>query len=118
MRSSNHNDTSWRLSLWLINSNHISGAAVKVIARLAARKAVKEQLRANGIRRPVPHREIVRATNAYLAANPQLYEQAMAQAWAIAAKDQQGRLNAVLFDDYRRGWRKPRRPVALKRLRF
>jgi hypothetical protein len=34
----------------------------------------------------------------------------MATAWAIAAKDQQGRINAVLFDDDRRGWRKPRRP--------
>ena len=84
---------------------HISGVAIKVLARIAARKAVVEQLRANGIRRPVPHREIVRATNAYLANNPQLYEQAMATAWAMAAKDQQGRINAALFDDDRRGWR-------------
>ena len=65
-------------------------------------------------------------TKAYLAAHPELYETAMATAWAIAAKDQQGRINAVLFDDDRRGWRKPRRHVLeqitpkwlLKSLRF
>jgi len=82
---------------------HISGVAVKVLARIAARKAVVEQLRANGIRRPVPHREIVRATNAYLAANPRLYEQALATAWELSVRDQSGRINAVLFDDNRRG---------------
>ena len=80
---------------------HISGVAVKVLARLAARKAVKEQLRANGIRRPVPHREIV----------PQLYEQALATAWELSVRDQSERINAVLFDDNRRGWRKPRSSV-------
>jgi hypothetical protein len=91
---------------------HISGVAVKVLARLAARKAVKEQLRQQGVRGVVSHREIVRASNAYLAANPRLYEEALATAWAMAAKDQQGRINAVLFDDDRRGFRKPRRPVS------
>ena len=90
---------------------HISGAAVKVLARIAARKAVKAEIRASGNRALVPPGEILARTNAYLANNPQLYEQAMAQAWALAAKDHQGRLNAVLFDDYRRGKRKPRRSV-------
>jgi hypothetical protein len=84
---------------------HISGAAVKVLARLAARKAVKAEIKTSGNRALVSPGEMMARTNAYLANNPQLYEQAMAQAWAIAAKDQQGRLNSVLFDDYRR---KPR----------
>jgi hypothetical protein len=90
---------------------HISGVAVKVLARLAARKAVKAELKAKAVRGVVPHREIVRATNAHLAANPRLYEQALATAWELSVRDQQGRINAVLFDDYRRGFRKPRRPV-------
>ena len=91
---------------------HISGVAVKVLARLAAKKAVKEELRKQGIRGVVPHREIVQATKAHLEAHPELYEQALATAWALAAKDQQGRINAVLFDDDRRGFRKPRGPVS------
>jgi hypothetical protein len=103
---------------------HISGAAVKVLARLAAKKAVKAEIKASGKRALVSAGEIMARTNVYLANNPQLYEQAMATAWAIAAKDQQGRLNAALFDDYRRKPRK-RRPVnqvatnrALKSLEF
>ena len=91
---------------------HISGAAVKVLARIAAKKAVKAEIKASGNRALVPAGEIEQRSRAYLTNNPQLYEQAMAQAWAIAAKDQQGRLNAVLFDDYRRGKRKPRPPVS------
>ena len=93
---------------------HIPGFAINVLARLEAKKAVKEQLRARGIRLTyVPAREIVARTKAHLEAHPELYEEAMATAWALAAKDQQGRINAVLFDDDRRGWRKLRRPVSL-----
>jgi hypothetical protein len=87
---------------------HISGAAVKVLARIAAKKAIKAEIKASGNRALVSAGEIMARTNAYLANNPQLYEQAMAQAWAIAAKDQQGRLNSILFDDYRRKPRKRR----------
>jgi hypothetical protein len=92
---------------------HIPGFAINVLARLEAKKQVKEHLRAQGIRLTYPAREIVRATKRYLEAHPELYEEAMATAWALAAKDQQGRINAVLFDDDRRGWRKLRRPVSL-----
>jgi hypothetical protein len=66
----------------------------------------------------------VAASNAYLAANPQLYEAALRTAWELAIRDQQGRLDAVLFDDDRRSRRKPRPPHqitaqgALKSLRF
>jgi hypothetical protein len=50
--------------------------AVKVLARLAAKKAVGAELRAKGVRvtlvRPA---EIGAQANAYLAANPQLYDE-------------------------------------------
>ena len=88
---------------------HISGAAVKVLARVAAKKAVKAEIWASGNRpAQMPAGELLDLTRAYLANHPELYEQAMAKAWAIAAKDHQGRLNAVLFDDYRRKPRKRR----------
>jgi len=76
---------------------HISGVAVKVLARIAARKAVKAEIRASGNRpAQVPAGEMLDLTKAYLANHPELYEQAMAQAWALAAKDHQGWLNSVL----------------------
>jgi len=61
----------------------ISASAVHILARLAARKAVQEQLRQQGVRGVVPHREIVRTTKAHLEAHPELYEQALATAWAL-----------------------------------
>jgi len=94
---------------------HISGVAVKVLARLAARKAVKAELKAKAVRGVVPHREIVRATNAHLAANPRLYEQALATAWELSVRDQSGRINSAIFDDDRKGWRKPRHQITRKR---
>ena len=91
----------------------IGALAINVLAKCAAKKAVVEQLRASGNRAVVPHREIVRQTRAYLAAHPELHEQALATAWELSVRDQQGRLNAVLFDDDRRGWRRPRRSVSV-----
>ena len=59
------------------NANH----AINVLARLAARNAVKEQLRADGVRVTlVPPREIAEKAGAYLAANPHLYEEALQRA--------------------------------------
>jgi hypothetical protein len=59
----------------------ISRSAVCILARLAAKKAVTEELRAQGIRvslvRPA---EITAQANAYLAANPQLYDEARERA--------------------------------------
>jgi hypothetical protein len=89
---------------------HISGAAVKVLARLAARKAAKEQFQSQGVKH-YKHADLLRQASEYLAGHPELYEQALATAWELSARDHQGRINAVLFDDDRRGWRKPRRPV-------
>jgi hypothetical protein len=60
---------------------HISICAVKVLARLAAKKAVEAELRGKGVRvsliRPA---EISVQTNAYLAANPQLFDEARERA--------------------------------------
>ena len=63
---------------------HLGTLAVNVLARQAARKAVKEHLRAQGIRLTyVPHRQIVRQTKAHLEAHPELYEQALQRAWEM-----------------------------------
>jgi hypothetical protein len=105
---------------------HLSAVAVNVLARLEAKKAVKEQLRASGNRRLVPHREIVARTKQYLAIHPELREQALATAWELSVRSQSARINAVLFHEDRRVLRKPRSPVsqtgsanaALKRLNF
>jgi hypothetical protein len=55
--------------------------AIKVLARLAARKAIKEQLRADGVRVTlVPAYEIEQRARAYLDANPCLYKEALERA--------------------------------------
>jgi hypothetical protein len=87
---------------------HISSAAVKVPARLAAKKQLTEQLRQQGVRQPLARPS---AVSAHLAEHPELYEQALATAWELAVRSQSALINAVLFEDDRRVWRKPRRPV-------
>ena len=57
---------------------HFGALAVNVLARQAAKNAAKEQLRASGNRRLVPHREIVAQAKAHLEAHPELYEQTLA----------------------------------------
>jgi hypothetical protein len=60
---------------------HIGISAVKVLARLAAKKAVQEQLRAQGVRVTlVKPAEIAEKAKVYLDANPHLYEAALARA--------------------------------------
>ena len=63
---------------------HLGAVAVNVLARLEAKKQVKEQLRAQCIRLTyVPAREIVAQTKRYLEAHPELYEQALQRAWEM-----------------------------------
>ena len=63
---------------------HIPGFAINVLARLEAKKQVKEHLRAQGIRLTyVPAREIVARTKAHLEAHPEVYEQALQRAWEM-----------------------------------
>jgi hypothetical protein len=89
----------------------LGAVAVDVLARLAAKKAVQAELRASGNRALVRHREIVARSKVYLAEHPELREQAFAQAWQMSTDAHAERINATLFDDDRRGWRKPRPPV-------
>ena|SRR5215467_3089422 len=63
---------------------HLDALAVNVLARLEAKKAVKEHLRAQGIRLSyVPARAIVARTKRYLEAHPELYEEALQRAWQM-----------------------------------
>jgi hypothetical protein len=86
---------------------HIGPAAIKILARLEARKAAKEQFRQQGIRY-YKHVELLRQAAEYLAAHPELYEVALARAWQMGMDRE--RVNAAVFDDDRRVWRKPRPP--------
>jgi hypothetical protein len=59
----------------------ISASAVHVLARLAAKKAVTEQLRADGVRVSlVPPRVISEKANEYLALHQELYDEARERA--------------------------------------
>jgi hypothetical protein len=55
--------------------------AVMVLARLAAKRAVQDQLRANGVRVSlVPPAEVMRQAGEYLASHPELYQLALERA--------------------------------------
>jgi len=55
--------------------------AIHVLARLAAKNAVKEKLRGDGVRLSlVPPRVIAEQATAYLEANPHLYEETLERA--------------------------------------
>jgi hypothetical protein len=61
--------------------SHIGNHAINVLARLAAKKAVQEQLRAQGVRATlVKPAEIAARAKVYLDANPHLYEEAIQRA--------------------------------------
>jgi hypothetical protein len=55
--------------------------AVMVLARLAAKRAVQEALRAQGVRVSLfPHAELMRQAGEYLANHPELYQLALERA--------------------------------------
>jgi hypothetical protein len=59
----------------------ISASAVHVLARLAARKAVQEELRSQGVRVTlVKPAEISAKAQSYLADHPELYREALERA--------------------------------------
>ena len=59
----------------------ISASAVHVLAKLTARKAVQEQLRADGVRVSlVKPAEISAKAQVYLSQHPELYQQALERA--------------------------------------
>ena len=67
----------------------ISASAVHVLARLAARKAVQEELRAQGVRpTQVKPAEISARANEYLSQHPELWRAALERAQRLAQKDE------------------------------
>jgi hypothetical protein len=73
----------------------ISASAVHVLARLAARKAVKEELRAEGVRPSlVKPAEISARARAYLEANPRLYKEALERAQRLGMYEKPKRRRA------------------------
>jgi hypothetical protein len=63
-------------------------SAVKVLARLAAKRAVQDNLRAQGVRVSLfPIAEIMRQAGEYLAAHPELYQQALERAHKLGYID-------------------------------
>jgi hypothetical protein len=63
----------------------ISASAVHVLARIAARKAVQEELRAQGVRVSlVKPAEISVKAQVYLADHPELYRQALERAQRLS----------------------------------
>ena len=62
-------------------------SAVKVLARLAAKRAVQAKLRDQGVRvTTYPYAELVRQAHEYLAAHPELYQQALERARRMTAE--------------------------------
>ena len=62
--------------------------AVMVFARLAAKRAVQDQLRAQGVRVSLfPHAELMRQAEEYLASHPELYQQALERAQRLGYID-------------------------------
>jgi hypothetical protein len=61
--------------------------AVMVFARLAAKRAIQDQLRAAGVRVSlVPPAEIMRQAGEYLASHPELYQLALERAHKLRAE--------------------------------
>jgi hypothetical protein len=61
--------------------SHIGNHAINVLARLAAKNAVKEKLRGDGVRMTlVPPRVIAEQAQRYLADHPELYREALERA--------------------------------------
>jgi hypothetical protein len=62
-------------------------SAVKILARLAAKRVVQDNLRAQGVRVTLfPHAEIMRQTGEYLANHPELYQLALERAKRMTAE--------------------------------
>jgi hypothetical protein len=62
-------------------------SAVKVLARLAAKRIIQDQLRAQGVRVTLfPHAELMKQAGEYLANHPDLYQQAFERAKRMTAE--------------------------------
>jgi hypothetical protein len=62
-------------------------SAVKILARLAAKRIVQAKLREEGVRVTLfPHAELMRLSGEYLANHPELYQQALERAQRMTAE--------------------------------
>jgi hypothetical protein len=62
-------------------------SAVKILARLAAKRVVQDNLRAQGVRVTLfPHAELMRQAGEYLASHPELYQLALERAKRMTAE--------------------------------
>jgi hypothetical protein len=76
----------------------VSRSAICILARLAAKRAVTEQLRAQGVRVTlVKPAEIAAQANAYLAANPQLYDEARVRAQRLGMHEKPKRRKSAVL---------------------
>jgi hypothetical protein len=77
--------------------SHIGAACVRVLARQAAINLVKSELQRRGERvHSVSMRDIKIHADAYLAAHPELIDDAHARAWRIAVNDPTSRIGRAL----------------------
>ena len=77
--------------------SHIGAACVRVLARQTASNLVKDELKRQGLRvAHVATRDIQIQADAYLAAHPELIEEANARAWRIAVNDPTSQIGRAL----------------------
>ena len=82
--------------------------AINVLARLAAKKAVQEELRAQGARVSlVPTREIAELAVDYLASHPEVWKLALARAHQIDEAEGEKKARQKLRREQRRKIRPP-----------
>jgi hypothetical protein len=92
-----------RLIVMANSFSHIGNHAINVLARLAAKNAVKQQLRDQGVRVTlVPPRDITTKANEYLSQHPELYEEALQRARKLGLIKHVERIDQAVFDDERR----------------
>ena len=82
-------------------TTYLGAVAVQVLAKLAAKKAVKERLRQQGVKF-YKHAELLTQASEYLAQHPELYEVALARAWEMGMVEQAERIDKTNYDDQRR----------------
>ena len=83
--------------------SHIGSHAINVLARLAAKNAVKQELRDQAIRpSSVKPADITEKAKAYLEANPHLCEEALQRAWRMGLIEHVERIEQAVFDNERR----------------
>jgi hypothetical protein len=77
----------------------VSASAVHVLARMAARRAVQEQLRADGVRVSlVKPAEISAKAQVYLAEHPELYREALERAQRMGMYERRRRRNQLAME--------------------